>query len=546
MVQRSVLTVSLLLLLTAALSACGRGLDGSQASGIQQAGLAPAMAPVLPPPSTLRGASYAADKLWSWGKDFPPALPNNRASADGYNAALNSNWSNAVQSIGELAYATYHFDLSSYDLEAKLRVYWESTDNVGSAWVALAEFPKDRWRWYPLPAGGELAFDPASNISATGDFYAVIALSGVSQWKLRLVGAGPAYASVFWPMLGHDPQHTGLSGVNGPATNNVTWSYEAPDAIWSPPVVGFDGTIYFGCCDNNLYAINPNTTLKWTFPTGGYISGSPAVGPDGTVYVVSWDNLLYAVNPDGSKRWQYPAGASSPLVGPDGTIYFGLSGDAPNTRLVALNQDGTEKWTSVEIIGGSYAGPALGPDGTVYTTTLGGAVLAMNPDGTTKWRYETGDKIWSAPTVGADGVVYVSTGNNTDDPNVFVFNPDGSVKWSYVLPRNSRSTPALALDGTLYVCCDDSKLYAFDTSGGVKWTFSTGDLMRTNPAVGADGTIYISSNDGKVYAVSPSGAEIWQYATGDAIESSPAIGQDGMLFIGSDDNKLYAFSPIIF
>ena len=47
-------------------------------------------------------------------------------------------------------------------------------------------------------------------------------------------------------------------------------------------------------------------TLKWSYSTGGLVQSSPAVGSDGTVYVGSFDNNLYAINPDGTLKWRMP------------------------------------------------------------------------------------------------------------------------------------------------------------------------------------------------------------------------------------------------
>jgi hypothetical protein len=51
-----------------------------------------------------------------------------------------------------------------------------------------------------------------------------------------------------------------------------------------------------GSDDANLYAINPDSTLKWKNPTGGAVDSSPAIGSDGTIYVGSNDNYLYAIS----------------------------------------------------------------------------------------------------------------------------------------------------------------------------------------------------------------------------------------------------------
>ncbi len=54
-----------------------------------------------------------------------------------------------------------------------------------------------------------------------------------------------------------------------------------------------------GSDDNNLYAINPDGTLKWSYTTGDYVYSSPAIASDGTVYVGSVDNNLYAIHGNG-------------------------------------------------------------------------------------------------------------------------------------------------------------------------------------------------------------------------------------------------------
>ena len=116
------------------------------------------------------------------------------------------------------------------------------------------------------------------------------------------------------------------------------------ETIVSSPAIGADGTIYVGSWDSNLYAINPNGTLKWSYATGYGIDSSPAIGADGTIYVGSVDHNLYAINPNGTLKWSYTMGSyinSSPAIGADGTIYVG----SVDTKLYAINPNGTLKWS---------------------------------------------------------------------------------------------------------------------------------------------------------------------------------------------------------
>ncbi len=53
----------------------------------------------------------------------------------------------------------------------------------------------------------------------------------------------------------------------------------------------------------------------------------------------------------------------------------------PSTAAVPL----VPKW-SVDVGLAGYSSPVIGPEGTVYITTAAGEVVAVNPDGTIKWR----------------------------------------------------------------------------------------------------------------------------------------------------------------
>ncbi|MBU62756.1 MAG: hypothetical protein CMI26_09660, partial [Opitutae bacterium] len=56
------------------------------------------------------------------------------------------------------------------------------------------------------------------------------------------------------------------------------------------------------------------------------------------------------------------------------------------------------------------------------------------------WSQPTGGAIYSSPTIGSDGTVYVGSG----DDNLYAFYPDGGVKWTYQAGEWVDSTPAIA------------------------------------------------------------------------------------------------------
>ena len=378
-----------------------------------------------------------------------------------------------------------------------------------------------------------------------------------------------------WPMFRYDSMHTGRSPHTGPENPATKWSFETEGSIASSPVIGTDGTIYVGSNDKKLYAVNPDGSMKWSFTTQGAITSSPAIGTDGTIYVGNNAKKLYALNPDGTEKWGFDtqeAIGSSAVIGDDGTIYVTTyDGD-----IYAINPDGDEKWSSEtrrqdsskvlsrlsDRVGTTT--PVIGADGTIYvgsdgvrmggvpSSSFSGRLFAFSPEGSEEWGVNTKGGIRSSPAIGADGTIYVGA----ESDRFYAINPDGSVKWFFftgditldnVQPAFYSSSPALGADGTIYVGSNDHNLYALNpdrnpkTGQGVsKWSFTTAGVVTSSPAIGADGTIYVGSADMKLYAINPDGSEKWHFTTQGAIASSPAIAADGTIYIGSSDNNLYA------
>ena len=79
------------------------------------------------------------------------------------------------------------------------------------------------------------------------------------------------------------------------------------------------------------------------------------------------------------------------------------------------------------------------------------------------------------------------------------------LKWSYATGGPILSSPGIGADGTIYVGSGDKSLCAVNPDGTLKWSYATGGEVRSSPAIDADGTIYVGSYDGKLYAVNPNG-----------------------------------------
>ena len=104
----------------------------------------------------------------------------------------------------------------------------------------------------------------------------------------------------------------------------------------------------------------------------------------------------------GDKIWSFKTGGwvTSPAIESDGTIYVG----SQDNNLYAINPDGSQKW-AFKTGNGVHGSPTIGSDGTIYVGSWDQYLYAIKPDGKRKWRFKTNGTVWSRPVIGSDGTV---------------------------------------------------------------------------------------------------------------------------------------------
>ena len=312
-------------------------------------------------------------------------------------------------------------------------------------------------------------------------------------------------------------------------------------------------------------------TIIWSFETGDGIEAGPVIVADGTIYVASHDGYLYAVNPDGSEKWRFSAGEpfwdshyggqyksmmATPAIDDDGTVYVYSS----DHHLIAVNSNGTEKWRyHIVWMPDFWSSPAVGDDGTIYIgsarddeTDFVAGLYAINPDGTLKWIHDEGTGVTTPPAIGSDGTIYIGAATPSEDKTqedtgkILAISPDGEQEWRFDVELWVEGASTVGPDGIIYAPTKEGDIYAISPQGNEIWRFSTGDGVSASPAIGSDGTVYVGSWDCYFYALSPDGEQLWRYKTPDTFEgiSSPAaIGSDGTIYVGSNSGMFYAFNP---
>jgi outer membrane protein assembly factor BamB len=335
-----------------------------------------------------------------------------------------------------------------------------------------------------------------------------------------------------WPTMRHDRWNAAASPIVGRYRGARPWAFATGKGIFSTPIAGADGTIYFGSADTWFYAVGPDGKQRWRFKTGDLIDSAGFIG--------RYDRRL----------------RTTPLVVPSGDTYlYKIRGEAG----VKDGQRVIWKYTPPEVPPSPGQQPQPnwwegnaepGPDGTIYAGNTGDAAYAINPGGTLKWVYRSLGAFWTDPAIADDGTTYWGS----LDLQVHALDRNGKDVWRDPTLGFVISSPALdRKTGTLYVGSFDSNLYALDArTGAIEWKFQTGDHIYSSPALDLDAagsvrTIFIASTDGQVYALDPHGNLRWSYDAGDVIRSSPVLGTaaDGVhrvLYVGAGNGTLYALN----
>lgn len=286
-----------------------------------------------------------------------------------------------------------------------------------------------------------------------------------------------------------------LSSASMPAPINSgvkpLWDFKCEDEIRGTPSL-HQGTLYIGCYDNNLYALNAaDGKFQWKYPTDGGIVSRPLIY-ENNIFFCSEDQRLHVIGArTGKLLWTYYTDGkiySSPRIS-DGHIFFGS--DDRDLHAVNINS------------------------------------------GRATWKFSTDGEIHSTPLV-ANEMIYFGNENGS----FYGLDFRGALKWRFQAKRGMTSSP-INLGQAVYTASLDGTLYALDAkSGWAIWKFRLGKGTVSSPAL-ADDYIFVGAADGFVYCVDVrSSKEVWRYKTENQVSSSPVIYKDS-LYIGSVDGCMY-------
>ncbi len=345
----------------------------------------------------------------------------------------------------------------------------------------------------------------------------IVALNSNGSLKWQQPSSGTEYR---YPTIGTNgnvyvvsvtsPGGAGFLVALDPAHGTQLWDFDIGDSSvigtdYSHPTLSADGTIYLASAlgkagYGTVFAVNPDGSQKWAWDTNQIscgtpnliycsIESSPALAPNGNIMFKSYSMGIITLNSStGAFVWNIDPDMGDPF---DQTFSIGADNVAFTTEgygrynFLAVNPNGTVKWTQVLDNWNDYAMSALSADGTaLFRGDNGGIFYSLDTaDGTVRWQFASGiegTNFSGAPVLSANGILYFTISSSTGTPAgshgyLYALRADsGEVVWQYEVGFTGANL-AMGADGTLYVPGDRpdqlgtgniEMLYAFQCADG--------------------------------------------------------------------------------
>lgn len=310
------------------------------------------------------------------------------------------------------------------------------------------------------------------------------------------------------------------------------WTFKCEDEIRSTPVLN-QGSLFIGCYDNNLYALNAaDGQFQWKYAAEGGIVSRPALF-DNNIFFGSEDKRLHVVSVrTGKVVWTYYTEGkirSSPRIA-EGHVFFG----SDDNDLHAVNVNSGRAVWKFSTDAPVHSTPLVVGE-LVYVGCENGSFYAIDFRGTLKWRFQAKRGITSSPASKGQSIFFTSLDGTLYSLDM----KNGWAIWKFRLGKGSVSSPAIA-DDYVFVGAADGFIYCVDGHTAKEiWRFRTDNQVSSSPTIYKD-SLYCGSVDGNLYCLEyKTGRLRWKFETQGAITGSPLVFDD-IVYVGSADHNVYA------
>lgn len=362
-------------------------------------------------------------------------------------------------------------------------------------------------------------------------------------------GSSPALAadgSAVYMLTGGSDTSTGLLNAYQISSGTALWTLDIDKAmkekhdggssdagakdIYGSPSVGKNGDIYFVARDLKdsgtnrrlfMFAVNKGGSVNWAYagPDANVYSITPAIDASGNIFIAHRAGKIWKFTANGEHTEFVSNGVkdftSGISLAKDGTLYATGKGNAGIVAYDWTSQ--SEKFVYSTDFGGAAdafigalksSSVTIGTDGTIYSVTdlsTGGAILALNPDGTEKWVYKTVGAIPDGGVaLGADGTIYANGGviAGAKSAGVIALNPDGTIKWHFSTEESVQTSPLVDDRGYIHFVTAKATYFILKPDDGSVFSSMTlGDEVTSTPVMDEIGNLYVpvKKEDGALY-----------------------------------------------
>ncbi len=332
----------------------------------------------------------------------------------------------------------------------------------------------------PIEASPLIAQDGTLYVASTDGRLYSLTSAGDLRWTFEAdegVFGTPAIAPDGSIILADLPGRIYCVGSDG----SLRWSYVIDDGpserrVTAPTLVLPTGQALSAGWNDRIYFLGPDGKLVWqlNLDGAGQISAAPSTDWAGNIYVAAHDTAnknrlaVWKLDPAaGAQVWKFSEDMgidrnriiSSPAIDSDrGQLYVGVARTDDGVLYAVSLAGGTRVFRTV-LPKGVLSSPALGRDGTVYVGCMDGSLYAVDPSsGSVYWRFDTGAHyVTGSPMVDGAGNIFFGD----SEGYIHALSPAGHELWLLSTRSCISSAPAIGADGTLYVTSQDSTVYAY-------------------------------------------------------------------------------------
>jgi len=332
-------------------------------------------------------------------------------------------------------------------------------------------------------------------------------VNGDYNWTYSVTGqifSSPAIDSLNRVYFGTADGSKGtLYCIEANSTNDVgllVW-YNDPIQIYSSPSIDSLGNVYFSDL-TTLYALSSSNVLLWSSVIGTntlnstVFTSSPSIGYDGTVFVGSNNGNLYAYN------------NTDPIIIPGGYQvgspwpHFGGLNNFNTRRSIYSGDSSGNNYTKYGPGKGTItSSPVIDVSGNVYYCVVDSSgfiissILYKNND----LIYEFANQlILSTPIINYEGNIYICSCNIDGTGVLYNINPN-----THVVIQEHRfinniiyASPSLDSCGNIYIgtinqsTSIQSYLYSISAYGNINWSYDYHTFSFSSPAIDSSGNTY--------------------------------------------------------